>query len=376
LTAPEPFVTIRDMPPRTGAGQLVIATLVLGLGLAAVAGVFGAGQPQAHGLPTPRPGGTRPAPHDTVTPIILTHQQVSNLAWGGGGLWVVLNGTRVGWINPLSLQLHTTARIRGLCQDSQIAYGAGAAWVTTGGCLLPGRVIQITPGSFAVHMSGPAPGYVRGVAVWRGHPWVSIPAGGPAILAVNAGTVHLHGQRLTVDGQLQDSNDSPRFASLLASPYALWGVDAEPLNGITSIRSVGRNRLDGSTYLPQLPVVAVPLTAGGGYVWGAFGKTIAGVPTSRPPSGAGRTIQVRAPAEVLGLTYAAGQVWFATPDAVYRLRPGASTPLRFTRLPFRIDALTAGGGYLWAAAAGTGGLARIGPLPAAVHAPAVGVIAG
>ena len=183
-------------------------------------------------------------------------------------------------------------------------------------------------------------------------------------------------QRLSVQGQIQDNNDTPRFISLLATPGRLWGVNAEPLNGITSIQPHGRNTLSGEGFLANLPSVAVPLVYGGGDVWGAFGHTIAGLPTSRVPSGAGTTSRVRAPDAVLAMAFAKGQLWFATSTAIYRLRPGLGAAARYIQLPFRIDSLAAGDGYLWAAATGRGAIARIGPLPGAVRAPAVGVIAG
>lgn len=362
------------MPPRPAAGPFVIAAVVLALGLAAAGGTFGSGQSASQPPPTPRPGGAGPAAHDTVTQIILTHTSVNDLAWGHG-LWAVLGGTRVGHLDPSDTRWRMTGPLRTLCDDSQIAYGAGAVWVASGGCLLPGRVTRINPGSFAARISGPAPGYARGVAIWNGRPWITVPSGGPAIVAVDPLSLRLRGQRLSLNGQLQNTNDSPRFVSLLAARRALWGVDADPLSGITSIESLGANRLDGTTLFAELPAVAVPLTLGGGRVWGAFGRDVVGLPDVRPGHHGGDVTEVAAPDTVLGMAYLDGQLWFATSEALYRLQAGDAAPQRFTRLSFRVTSMVAGDGYLWAGDA-AGGVARIGPLPPRAHAPAVGVIAG
>lgn len=352
----------------------MIAALVFGIGLALAAGAFGPGGGATPLPPTPRPGGGPPRPHLTVIQVIPIREPATSLTWGAGVLWAVLGEDRVGLLNPRTLQLRTTRHIPSMCSNSQIAYGADAAWVTTGGCLVPGRVVQVNPGSLATRRSGPAPGYAEGVAIWRGRPWITVPAGGPAVIAVDPVSARLHPQRLSIQGHIQSNNDTPRFISLLATPGRLWGVNAEPLNGITSIQPHGRNTLSGKGLLSNLPSVAVPLVLGDHHVWGAFGRRIVALASgnaadSAPPA-------VRAPDAVLGMTFTKGQLWFATSTALYRLRPGLGAAVRYLRLPFRIDSLVAGDGYLWAAATGVGAIARIGPLPGPVRAPAVGVIAG
>ena len=186
----------------------------------------------------------------------------SSLAFGDGALWVAA-GDRVVRIDAASLRT-AQARLVGLCQDSQVAYGLGSVWVTSGSCG-PGAVYRLDPRTLVAHVAARIPAYVEGVAVWRGHVWVGAleggshwmligvdPASGPVLR--QAATVGLDNLVATGEGLWARAGDGRLTSLIPAGGQASTAVATAALRAPAGVR---------------LPFAVTSVAAGGGYVWAA-----------------------------------------------------------------------------------------------------------
>ncbi|HUZ83176.1 MAG TPA: hypothetical protein VMU66_00670, partial [Gaiellales bacterium] len=247
-----------------------------------------------------------PASAPLAVRVVPVSGNPSAVAFGGGRLWVAA-GDRLLRVNAGSLQISQT-RFVGVCQDSQVAFGLGAVWLTTGTCG-PGAVYRVDPASLAATPAARISAYVEGVAVWRGRVWLGALWGG----------VH----------------------------WSLVGIDPVP----------GR---PGSESGPETVGLGTLVAAPGG-LWAETGD--GGLSRLRPDT-AGRL--ATAPARSVGLSalaFGGSQLWVASSDGrVFRRAGPGGRLVQVAALPFPVTALAVGGRYLWAACYSSRRIARIGPI--------------
>jgi hypothetical protein len=282
---------------------------------------------------------------------------VSAIAWGDGALWASA-GDRLARIDPDHLTVRKSARIPSLCDDSQIAVGLGSVWITSGDCGLPGRLVRVDPKTMEVVGIADAPGFLRGVAVWHGRVWVTVPQGGSPMLELDPAAGQLSPAPLQVGTQVSTGPFAPRMNSLLATSTRLWGVVGGSGSGL-----LGMNEFHGALAAIGVgghqPPINIPVTRMGPIVWAAFGLTVA-------PFDANSGLQIgptlRPGAEPVALAGGSTEVWIATPGVLYRGSIRKPVLVRSARLPFRAEELAVGGNYLWEAGAGDE-IARLGDPP-------------
>jgi len=256
-------------------------------------------------------GARAPQPPPAVE-VAIVGAQPAALAYGGGRLWVVAGGRAVR-IDPVTLAL-TRSRFSGLCEDSQIAYGLGAVWATTGSCG-PSGVYRIGPETLRVRPAVRLAGYCEGIAVWRGRIWVGA---------------------LEVDWR--------------------WRLQAlEP-------RAAGRLRLEPGALAS--PAGLGTLVAARGGLWSSslsgLVVRVVGSPGSRVaagPAGPASRLLLDPGGGLAAIAFAGDQLLVVVPGA-------AGREVHTVRLPFAITAAAVGGGYAWAAGGDPGRIARIGPFAA------------
>lgn len=210
----------------------------------------------------PSGGGAAAAPALPLEAIAVSGNP-SSLAFGAGALWVAA-GDRVVRVDATSLRTDQ-ARLVGLCQDSQVAYGLGSVWLTSGSCG-PGALYRLDPRTLTARLAAHIPAYVEGVAVWRGHVWVGAlqngsrwmligldPARGPVLRQPSrAGLDNL----VATPGGLFARAGDGRLSPLIPPPgapgsAAVAAAAARPPAGI------------------RLPFAVTSVASGGGYLWAA-----------------------------------------------------------------------------------------------------------
>ena len=302
-------------------------------------------------------GGEPAAPIVPNVRIVHLGGSTSGLTWGAGALWAT-GGDRVARIDPATMAVRKTARIDALCDDSQLAVGFGAVWVTSGHCGVPGRLVEIDAKTLRVLRVSAAPTYLEGVAVWRGKVWLTTPFDGPTLLEFDPRTARLRSAGLEVGGEVSTGLFAPRLSSLLPTAGQLWSVVGGRGSGLLRITE-NRGRVRGVGVHGARPLVPTQLAATGSVVWAVFGTTIA--PLS---ADSGRQVGrgLRPADQPLAIAGGTSEVWIATPRLLYRGSIRTPILVRSARLPFRAEALAVGGGYVWIASAGDA-VARLGDPP-------------
>ena len=251
-----------------------------------------------------------------------------------------------------------SARISSLCDNSQLAVGLGSVWITSGDCGLPGRLVRVDPKTMEVVGIADAPGFLKGVAVWQGQVWVTVPQGGRPMFELNPGGGAADAGAAAGRHPGLDRAVRPRMNSLLATSNRLWGVVGGSGSGPARDER-GAGSLEATGVGGHQPPVIASLTRTGQIVWAAFGLTV--VPLD---ANSGRQI---------GPTlHPAGEPWRWRADrprsgsrlrhVLYRGSIRKPVLVRSPRLPFRAEELAVGGNYLWAAGAGDE-IARLGDPP-------------
>lgn len=197
--------------------------------------------------------------------LVVIDGSPSSLAFGGGALWVAA-GDRVARVNARTLVVGQ-ARLIGLCQDSQVAYGLGSVWVTSGSCG-PGALYRVDPRTLAVSTAARIPAYVEGVAVWHRRVWVGALVNGTewSLIGLDAAGGRVADYPIgvgldvlaTAPGGLFAQAGDGRFESLLGDG------GSTKVTGPTS--RLPLSRLPVAT---TLPFRVTSITAGGGFVWAA-----------------------------------------------------------------------------------------------------------
>jgi hypothetical protein len=281
----------------------------------------------------------------------------SAIAWGQGALWATA-GDRLARIDPSDMAVKKSARISSLCDNSQLAVGLGSVWITSGDCGLPGRLVRVDPKTMEVVGIADAPGFLKGVAVWHGRVWVTVPQGGRPMFELDPAAGQLNPAPLQVGTQVSTGPFAPRMNSLLATSNRLWGVVGGSGSGLLAMNEV-HGALEATGVGGHQPPVIASLARTGQIVWAAFGLTV--VPLD---ANSGRQIgpTLRPGAEPLAMAGGSTEVWIATPHVLYRGSIRKPVLVRSARLPFRAEELAVGGNYLWAAGAGDE-IARLGDPP-------------
>ena len=344
--------------------RLVLATAAV-VAAAALGVAAGVGAGGVHAI-SPHPPARAPA---AITQIVeparpmevrmVPEEDVSAIAFGGGGLWAPGIG------QPVRIAARTLQTAVGpslfACQDGQVAVGLGAVWISGGDCAERGQVDEVDPSTLRLIRRILLPVPADGIAIWRGAVWVTTPVVQSSRFAVLR--ITSDGRRIgAVAGGFDGAGDpSATFATtpvVVAGRQALWTRANN--GGLIAIR-LAPSGLVRSTLFDRDSAVG-GLAYGGGRIWAGFAGAVEPLD---PRTGAisGRSIVPQA--STSALVWGDGRLWIADGDgSVYVYTPGAPLLVRVAHVDQPPTALAYGDGYLWAAFGG-GPIARIGPVAGA-----------